>query len=109
MESASGRICLYGHTHLPAIYTSDDDPAIAENDAADDDRFALPRTGPALINVGSVGQPRDGDSRAAYGILDIEANSILMRRVSYDIAAAQARILEEGLPAWLALRLMQGH
>jgi len=58
--------------------------------------------------VGSVGQPRDGDPRAAYGILDIERNTIQLRRVDYDIPAAQRRIMSAGLPAWLALRLEKG-
>jgi diadenosine tetraphosphatase ApaH/serine/threonine PP2A family protein phosphatase len=107
LEGATGRICLYGHTHLPAIYTMEDDPATAASDLASDE-LRLPVSGPALINVGSVGQPRDGDSRAAYGILDFDRQTILMRRVPYDIAGAQTRILNAGLPAWLALRLTQG-
>jgi predicted phosphodiesterase len=106
IHAARGRIVLYGHTHLPAIYTTDDDPATSEG--GDGDLLQLPVSGPALINVGSVGQPRDGDSRAAYGILDLERETILMRRVPYDIAGAQARILDAGLPAWLALRLTHG-
>jgi diadenosine tetraphosphatase ApaH/serine/threonine PP2A family protein phosphatase len=106
MEAASGRICLYGHTHLPAIYTTEEDPTTSEG--GPDDELRLPERGPALINVGSVGQPRDGDPRAAYGILDVERQTILMRRVPYDIAAAQMRILDAGLPAWLALRLTTG-
>jgi diadenosine tetraphosphatase ApaH/serine/threonine PP2A family protein phosphatase len=61
-----------------------------------------------LINVGSVGQPRDRDPRAAYGVLDTDQNTILLRRVAYDIAAAQASIMAAGLPAWLALRLERG-
>ena len=109
MDGASERLCLYGHTHLPAIYTTDDDPALGNGDGLAEDEFQLPRTGPALINVGSVGQPRDGDSRAAYGILDVDRQTIRLRRVPYDIASAQARIIEAGLPPWLALRLMQGH
>jgi diadenosine tetraphosphatase ApaH/serine/threonine PP2A family protein phosphatase len=109
MDTATERVCLFGHTHLPAIYTTDDDPATGSGNGLAEDEFQLPQTGPALINVGSVGQPRDGDSRAAYGILDLDRQTIQMRRVSYDIAAAQARIIEEGLPPWLALRLMQGH
>ena len=106
IEASRGRICLYGHTHLPAIYTSDDDPATSE--AGNDEEMQLPARGPALINVGSVGQPRDGDSRAAYGILDLDTQTILMRRVPYDVAGAQMRILDAGLPAWLALRLTHG-
>jgi diadenosine tetraphosphatase ApaH/serine/threonine PP2A family protein phosphatase len=106
LEAATGRICLFGHTHLPAIYTSEDDPTTT--DGVSDDELRLPVRGPALINVGSVGQPRDGDSRAAYGILDLDRQTILMRRVPYDIAGAQMRILDAGLPAWLALRLTHG-
>jgi diadenosine tetraphosphatase ApaH/serine/threonine PP2A family protein phosphatase len=61
-----------------------------------------------LVNVGSVGQPRDGDPRAAYGLLDVDALTLRMRRVEYDIAGAQQRIYDAGLPAWLALRLERG-
>jgi diadenosine tetraphosphatase ApaH/serine/threonine PP2A family protein phosphatase len=58
--------------------------------------------------VGSVGQPRDGDPRAAYGVIDLETRTLELRRVTYDVAAAQRRILEEGLPGWLADRLSLG-
>jgi diadenosine tetraphosphatase ApaH/serine/threonine PP2A family protein phosphatase len=68
----------------------------------------LPKQGPALINVGSVGQPRDGDSRAAYGLLDLDKMTIRMRRVTYDIQGAQRHILDAGLPPWLAIRLERG-
>ena len=107
MDAASGRICLFGHTHLPAVYTTSDDQASTGADLADDE-LLLPKSGPALINVGSVGQPRDGDARAAYGLLDFDRNTIRMRRVTYDIAGAQRRILESGLPTWLAIRLERG-
>ncbi len=107
MDAASARVCLFGHTHLPAIYTTSDDQASSGADLADDELF-LPKTGPALINVGSVGQPRDGDSRAAYGLLDTDKKTIRMRRVPYDIQSAQRRILDSGLPAWLAIRLDRG-
>jgi len=107
IDAASGRICLFGHTHLPAVFATADDPATTREGLADDE-LALPVHGPALVNVGSVGQPRDGDPRAAYGILDIERNTIQLRRVDYDIPAAQRRIMSAGLPAWLALRLEKG-
>ena len=81
MDAASGRICLFGHTHLPAVYTTSDDQASTGADLADDE-LRLPASGPALINVGSVGQPRDGDARAAYGLLDIDRKTIRMRRVT---------------------------
>jgi diadenosine tetraphosphatase ApaH/serine/threonine PP2A family protein phosphatase len=106
MDAATGRICLYGHTHLPAIFATADDPVQPFADRTD--ALRLPRQGPALINVGSVGQPRDGDPRAAYGIIDVDARVLEMRRVAYDIAGAQQRIRSEGLPDWLAGRLASG-
>jgi predicted phosphodiesterase len=61
-----------------------------------------------LLNPGSVGQPRDGDPRAAYLLLDLDADRASFRRVEYDIARTQAEILEAGLPEPLALRLSSG-
>ena len=58
-----------------------------------------------LSNVGSVGQPRDGDWRAAYVIYDSSANTIELRRLPYDLAKAQAKIMSAGLPPRLAERL----
>jgi diadenosine tetraphosphatase ApaH/serine/threonine PP2A family protein phosphatase len=88
------------------VYTTADDPV--ESTGPDGELLRLPTGGPSLINVGSVGQPRDGDPRAAYGVYDVERGTMLLRRVAYDIAAAQASILDAGLPPWLALRLAQG-
>jgi diadenosine tetraphosphatase ApaH/serine/threonine PP2A family protein phosphatase len=106
MDATTERLCLFGHTHLPALFATAEDPVRA-NEKVEDEVY-LPRTGPALINVGSVGQPRDGDPRAAYGLLDLDRGSLLMRRVAYDVAAAQARIVSVGLPIWLAVRLERG-
>lgn len=105
IETAGARICLFGHTHVPVLFASAADP-FAETNTADE--FRLPSTGPALINVGSVGQPRDGDPRAAYGVLDMDRGTIRLRRVPYDVAAAQKSILAAGLPARLAQRLELG-
>jgi diadenosine tetraphosphatase ApaH/serine/threonine PP2A family protein phosphatase len=105
--AAKSRICFFGHTHLPALFATGDDPVRASEDGAEDE-LALPTSGPALINIGSVGQPRDGDPRAAYGVLDVTRHTLRLRRVTYDIAGAQARIIKAGLPEWLALRLERG-
>ncbi len=107
LDVAKGRLCFFGHTHVPAVFSVTSDPLHHDHDLADDE-LRLPREGPALINVGSVGQPRDGDPRAAYGILDTDRGTIRMRRIEYDVPAAQARIIEEGLPQWLAHRLAKG-
>jgi predicted phosphodiesterase len=107
IDAAQGRICLFGHTHVPAIYAIADPPKPRRADVADDE-VELPAEGAVLLNAGSVGQPRDGDPRAAYGILDLERNVIRMRRVTYDIAEAQKRIRAAGLPPALAARLERG-
>jgi predicted phosphodiesterase len=106
LDAVTARICLFGHTHVPAAYASADDPIRARDIAGTD--LILPASS-SLVNVGSVGQPRDGDPRAAYGLLDLDRDSLLLCRVDYDIASAQARIRQAGLPEWLAVRLGQGH
>ena len=104
-DNAGARICLFGHTHVPAFFASADDPII-EGERVDE--FRLPERGPALLNVGAVGQPRDRDPRAAYGVIDLDRGTLLVKRIAYDVAGAQRRILDEGLPAWLAARLERG-
>jgi diadenosine tetraphosphatase ApaH/serine/threonine PP2A family protein phosphatase len=61
-----------------------------------------------LINPGSVGQPRDGDPRAAYAVYEPEASLVTLCRAEYDVVAAQKKILEAGLPEILAARLEAG-
>jgi diadenosine tetraphosphatase ApaH/serine/threonine PP2A family protein phosphatase len=68
----------------------------------------LDRSHPCAINVGSVGQPRDDDPRAAYGIIDTEIGLFTLRRVAYDIDMAIQRIRESGIPEENALRLLKG-
>jgi diadenosine tetraphosphatase ApaH/serine/threonine PP2A family protein phosphatase len=61
-----------------------------------------------LVNVGSVGQPRDRDPRAAYALWDAEAGQVEIRRVGYDVATARRKIVTAGLPRFLADRLAAG-
>jgi len=61
-----------------------------------------------FINVGSVGQPRDGDWRACYVLFDLEHQMVVFRRVEYDIAETQRKILAAGLPPMLAERIQEG-
>jgi diadenosine tetraphosphatase ApaH/serine/threonine PP2A family protein phosphatase len=61
-----------------------------------------------LVNVGSVGQPRDRDGRACYAIYRLDAKDILWRRLAYDIIGAQQAIIDAGLPAYFAQRLQLG-
>ena len=72
------------------------------------DILKIDRNQKYLINVGSVGQPRDLDWRAAYCIYDAESQEVELRRVEYDLRGAQAAILAAGLPEKLATRLEKG-
>jgi diadenosine tetraphosphatase ApaH/serine/threonine PP2A family protein phosphatase len=97
-------LCLIGHSHFPATY---------ENDGAGtrylpDERVTLVTGRRYLVNVGSVGQPRDGDPRASYLLYDTEGREIVRRRLEYDIDTAARKILEAGLPEFLAQRLQRG-
>ena len=97
-------LCFHGHTHCPMIYEKQLG-AVYRIDAQD---FTLPLGRKYFINVGSVGQPRDGDPRAAYALYDPKARKIRFRRIEYDVAAAQERIRLAGLPERLAERLAVG-
>ncbi len=102
------RICLFGHTHVPVVYQESRGPE-AEVLLVHEGTLHLDPEGRYLINPGSVGQPRDGDPRAAYLILDSERLTVEIRRVPYPVEKAQAAILKAGLPPFLADRLAVGY
>ena len=97
-------LCFHGHTHCPMIYEKQLS-GVYRIDAQD---FKLPIGRKYFINVGSVGQPRDGDPRASYVLYDPLSRVVRFRRLAYDVAAAQARIRAAGLPERLAQRLEVG-
>jgi len=99
--------CFVGHTHLPTLYLLNNGDFHAKLVAPESDLvFQLePR---AIINPGSVGQPRDRDPRAAYAIFDQEEMTIHFRRVPYDIQAVQGRMHQAELPDRHIQRLMDG-
>ena len=98
------RICFVGHSHQPMIYELMDEETLIVN-ADHVDVMAGRRY---LVNVGSVGQPRDGDPRASICLYDTDSGEIGIRRVEYDIEGAKKRINDAGLPAVLANRLSWG-
>ena len=98
------QICFHGHTHVPIIYANTPG-GVVHYEARD---FTYEFGQKLFINVGSVGQPRDGDPRASYVLFDMAARQIRFRRLEYDVAAAQARIRDAGLPDRCAERLEQG-
>ena len=109
LDSTSRAVCFFGHTHLPVIYrrsTGGDDALVPDVDMHLD--VPLGAEARYLINPGSVGQPRDGDPRAAFGIYDAARRVMTMSRVDYAVDAAQKRIFDAGLPPSLAHRLAVG-
>lgn len=99
------RIYLVGHTHIPFVFGS----RHGLYEVLVDD-FILEKDERYLINVGSVGQPRDGDCRACYGLLEFIGGKTFfnLRRVFYNIAATEKAALEAGLPMRLTERLYRG-
>jgi len=107
LRAASRPLCLFGHTHAPfGARLKGDDLEFVELPPGE--ALAIAEGHRWLVNVGSVGQPRDGDPRAGYGILDEEARTVVCYRVAYPVERAQARIREAGLPEALARRLTLG-
>ena len=98
---------LNGHTHVPAAFCLGPDEAMRIMAPGDGGTHAFDGQR-ALINPGSVGQPRDGDPDASYLVLDPDTTSVTWHRVPYDIPAVQAAIRAAGLPGRLADRLAYG-
>lgn len=97
------QLCFFGHTHTPKIYVKDG-RVTAENVL----RTPIESGKKYFINVGSVGQPRDGDWRSSYGVFDVEGGTVEIRRIEYDLGKAQQKIRDAGLPPMLAERLGHG-
>jgi len=104
-QSLTGSLAFMGHSHRPSILAKGTDAQVR----------AIPRQEAVLkpgirylINVGSVGQPRDGHPQAAYGLYDEAEKKYRLKRVGYDVAAAQKKIIKAGLPRFLAERLSRG-
>ena len=97
------KLCFFGHTHNPRAYIKDSSVVglpFEQLVVEPDKRY--------FVNVGSVGQPRDGDWRAAYVVFDEEKRLIRLRRLRYDLEKTQGKILAAGLPPRLADRLAYG-
>ena len=99
----STSLCFHGHTHVPVIFEKDGKVTRQERETV-----TIQLGKKYFVNVGSVGQPRDGDPRSSYVIYDQATKNIQFRRVAYDIAGAQEKIRTAGLPEMLATRLAEG-
>ncbi len=102
----SQQLCFIGHSHHPGIFMLDRSGGLCYKEATSVTIEANTRY---IINVGSVGQPRDGNPLAAYGLYDTQAREYRLIRVAYNIARAQEKILAAGLPRFLAERIAAGY
>lgn len=104
-------VCLVGHTHVPLIFTRSAGPGGSPEHltAVPEPAAAISLQGlKAIVNPGSVGQPRDGNPDAAYMLFDSNSLTFTLGRTPYEIARTQERILTAGLPSRLAARLSYG-
>ncbi len=103
LQALTTPVCFLGHSHVPVTFLQGQtvsytlDPVIRLRDGER-----------ALVNVGSVGQPRDEDPRAAYAIYDSKTRTVEVKRIEYDVEAAGRKILDAGLPEILAERIKYG-
>lgn len=99
-----GQVCFVGHTHKPGVFVEREGDlfhkALGVLKLEDNKRY--------IINVGSVGQPRDRDNRACFVIYDTIDGTVELRRIAYDFKSAQGKIIKAGLPLYLASRLEEG-
>ena len=107
LAAAKERLVLVGHSHV-ALAFSRRDGRIAGDVVPDRTEIDIAAAERWLLNPGSVGQPRDGDPRAAYLVLDLEAGLASFKRVPYAIERTQAELRDRGLPEALAERLEHG-
>ena len=109
LKTSQRPLCLFGHTHWPVMFELANgrvDTIGSTNSSST--HLSLRPESKYLLNPGSVGQPRDGDPRAAYGLVDTSAKSVDLYRVDYAIETTQAKVIKVGLPEVLAQRLAVG-
>lgn len=103
-SSIGQRFCFVGHTHLPVLVARNERTGALE--IRRENRVTIQNGYRYFINAGSTGQPRDSNPDACVVVLDEESETIEFLRIPYDISACQNKIISEGLPSYLAERLM---
>jgi predicted phosphodiesterase len=96
-------VCFFGHTHVPVAFVRD---SVVRGGTYS--KFRVEPGKKYFVNVGAVGQPRDGNPKAGYVVYDLDEGTIELRRLDYDIPKSQKKITEAGLPQRLADRLALG-
>lgn len=103
LDRISQRVCFLGHSHIPVVFSSDGQSRYQEEMELDiqDKKY--------IVNVGSVGQPRDGDPRLCFVIFDMKSGLLKFIRLEYPVKETYDEIMENQLPPFLAMRLLAGH
>jgi len=101
----TGNICFVGHTHAPGVFVQG---ALGKIEYFVKDHFVLEAEHKYIVNVGSVGQPRDGNPQASFCIYDTSKREVAIKRVGYDAQTASEKIIKSGLPQFLGNRLLKG-
>ena len=99
------KVCFVGHTHIAGIFIKDKDERIYYQEG---DYIVIKDENKYIIDVGSVGQPRDGNPKAAYCIYDTDKKEAWIKRISYDVQTTRKKIIDAGLPRFLGDRLLIG-
>jgi len=108
-QEMSTPLCLVGHTHIAEAYTQANGVIMPQHQALlDGGEIKLAARDRYIVNCGGLGQPRDGNPRAAYGLYDSRRRVLSVRRVEYDIPAVQDKMRRAGLPPMLSDRLTHG-
>ncbi len=103
VEEQGCNLCFFGHTHSPGIFSRDGVYTV-DNDS----KFSLGNGKMFFVNPGSVGQPRDGDPRASFGLYDTDKKEYELVRLNYPVKKAAERVTKAGLPSFLSERLFLG-
>jgi predicted phosphodiesterase len=101
-ESFTQNVCFIGHSHLPVIFSNNLGFIKAQN-------YILSEQDKYIVNVGSVGQPRDGNPKTCFCVYNSDTGQLEYVRLSYDVALTQEKIVRAGLPVYLADRLLNGY
>jgi len=105
-DALQADLAFVGHSHVPVAFfcQKDTQQLLYTKDL----ELELSDNAKTIVNVGSVGQPRDDDPRACYAVYDSDRRTVVLRRIEYDVEAARQKILSAGLPEVLGLRLLFG-
>ncbi len=107
-QNLTTQVGFFGHSHVAGCFIKSENGIISYRSGIIDCEISIEEGNKYLINVGSVGQPRDGNPNGAFAIFDTDKRIVRIKRFAYDIEKASKKIIDAGLPRFLAERLFEG-